>query len=548
MAEKTFNTRVQLKYDSYENWEKSSVVLRAGEIAIAHLGPTNDGSTHASGQHPVLMKVGNGKLAFKDLPWMSALAADVYEWAKCSHVELDGQVLKFHNNNKSNPVHTVDLSTFVTGTELTAILNNYITKGEVGVTSLEASGDSEVTLAVDKSTGDVKLTGAHALHAAGNAKTASTATISGHSATGTIKIPKLVTNAAGHVTEIDEETVTIQMPAPQEFIDTNTAHSHVAGRGTTVDGSGGINGEVKVNLNIAMDLINSDIVIYDADDNKKTAIASMSAADFIKDGMIESVELVDRKENETTATGQYLKITWNIDNANGTDTDEEKDVVYLDVTKLVDVYTGGSNADITVAVSDANVITATLNKQFALASALDNYKTKQDAYSNNGSKVKTLTAISQNANGEITATFDDITFPAPVDITGKKDIQDAVDNKITDKAHVLSSLAQNANGDISYQVKQLTPADIGTLTADEIANQDVAILQAAQEYADSLPHEDTKYTAAANGGLKLNQDNSFAIDDSITFVFYCGTSTELVDNGNTVIVLDEAILDEHILG
>lgn len=529
MAEKTFNTRVQLKYDSYENWEKSSVVLRAGEIAIAHLGPTNDGSTHASGQHPVLMKVGNGKLAFKDLPWMSALAADVYEWAKCSHVELDGQVLKFHNNNKSNPVHTVDLSTFVTGTELTAILNNYITKGEVGVTSLEASGDSEVTLAVDKSTGDVKLTGAHALHAAGDAKTASTAKISGHSATGTIKIPKLVTNAAGHVTEISEETVTIEMPAPQEFIDTNTAHSHVAGRGTTVDGSGGINGEVKVNLNIAMDLINSDIVIYDADDNKKTAIASMSAADFIKDGMIESVELVDSKENETTATGQYLKITWNIDNANGTDTGEEKDVVYLDVTKLVDVYTGGSNADITVSVSDANVITATLNKQFALASALDNYKTKQDAYSNNGSKVKTLTAISQNANGEITATFDDITFPAPVDITGKKDIQDSVDNKITDKAHVLSSLAQNANGDISYQVKQLTPADIGTLTADEIANQDVAILQAAQEYADSLPHEDTKYTAAENGGLKLNQDNSFAIDDSITFVFYCGTSTELVD-------------------
>ena len=482
MAEKTFNTRVQLKYDSYENWEKSSVVLKAGEIAIAHLGPTNDGSTHASNQHPVLMKVGNGKLAFKDLPWMSALAADVYEWAKCSHVELDGQVLKFHNNNKSNPIHTVDLSTFVTGTELTAILNNYITKGEVGVTSLEASGDSEVTLAVDKSTGDVKLTGAHALHAAGNAKTASTATISGHSATGEIKIPKIVTNAAGHVTSIDEETVTIQMPAPQEFIDTNTAHTHADGNGTKVSGTGGISGEVKVNLNIAMELDeNNYIKIYDKDDTAKDALAQLDATNFIKDGMIESVELVDK--DASGKAGQYLKITWNIDDANSTDAGTAKDVVYLDVTKLVDVYTGVAGADITVAVSADNKISAVLNKEFALASDLSDYKP----------------------------------------------IQDVVADAITDKAHVLDSLTQDANGVISYTVKKLTPADIGTLTADEIANQDVAILQAAQEYADSLPHEDTKYTAATNGGLKLNQDNSFAIDDSITFVFYCGTSTELVD-------------------
>lgn len=48
--EKILNTRIQLKYDSYENWNSSSVVLKAGEIAIAYLAPANkDGSTHASG-------------------------------------------------------------------------------------------------------------------------------------------------------------------------------------------------------------------------------------------------------------------------------------------------------------------------------------------------------------------------------------------------------------------------------------------------------------------------------------------------------------------
>ena len=29
-----------------------------------------------------MLKIGNGTGAFKDLPWLSALAADVYPWAK----------------------------------------------------------------------------------------------------------------------------------------------------------------------------------------------------------------------------------------------------------------------------------------------------------------------------------------------------------------------------------------------------------------------------------------------------------------------------------
>jgi hypothetical protein len=109
-----------------------------------------------------------------------------------------------------------------------------------------------------------------------------------------------------------------------------------------------------------------------------------------------------------------------------------------------------------------------------------------------------------------------------------KTTQDAVENKITKAAHVLTSLAQNTNGDIAYEVKELTPADINTYTKEEINNQNAVILSEAQKYADSLNHEDTKYSAAANGGLKLNENNEFSIDDSITFVFYCGTSSEII--------------------
>ena len=69
---------------------------------------------------------------------------------------------------------------------------------------------------------------------------------------------------------------------------------------------------------------------------------------------------------------------------------------------------------------------------------------------------------------------------------------------------------------------------MGAPTKEEVLNQNAAILAEAQKYADSLNHEDTKYAAAADGGLKLNENNEFAIDDGVTFVFYCGSATELI--------------------
>ena len=33
--EKILNTRLQLKYDTYENWYASTFILKAGEVAIA---------------------------------------------------------------------------------------------------------------------------------------------------------------------------------------------------------------------------------------------------------------------------------------------------------------------------------------------------------------------------------------------------------------------------------------------------------------------------------------------------------------------------------
>lgn len=89
--EKMINTRIQLKYDSYANWTSETLgdgkgakfVLKAGEIGICYL-PTDhkDGQVVGSQPPQILFKVGNGSAMFSELPWVSAKAADVYEWAK----------------------------------------------------------------------------------------------------------------------------------------------------------------------------------------------------------------------------------------------------------------------------------------------------------------------------------------------------------------------------------------------------------------------------------------------------------------------------------
>lgn len=78
-------TRIALKYDSYENWVANNPVLLTGELAIAHI-PTEHATdpTHFQNIPNVVMKVGDGTSHYNDLKFVSALAADVYDWAKAA--------------------------------------------------------------------------------------------------------------------------------------------------------------------------------------------------------------------------------------------------------------------------------------------------------------------------------------------------------------------------------------------------------------------------------------------------------------------------------
>ena len=101
MSQKIIKTRISLKYDTWGNWFKNGIwengvftpnenaqttyadgfIPLAGEIVFVEI-PQNTGSGATTHEPAILFKVGDGNTNLTNLPWGSALAADVYSWAK----------------------------------------------------------------------------------------------------------------------------------------------------------------------------------------------------------------------------------------------------------------------------------------------------------------------------------------------------------------------------------------------------------------------------------------------------------------------------------
>lgn len=128
---KTLQTRIALKYDSYDKWTSApgkDLVLLKGEIGICAIETKAQGAQTAP---TVLFKVGDGEHKFYELNWASALAADVYDWAKAEtvvltektervgEVDVKKQYLEFKTGE--NVKYSVDLSNFATEAEVKAI-------------------------------------------------------------------------------------------------------------------------------------------------------------------------------------------------------------------------------------------------------------------------------------------------------------------------------------------------------------------------------------------------------------------------------------------
>ena len=87
----TITTRIRLRYDTVQHWEERNPVLLKGELAIVEF-PSSEridslSDTTPSHTPPAIgIKVGDGETEYNNLPWLQAVAADVYNWAKESRL------------------------------------------------------------------------------------------------------------------------------------------------------------------------------------------------------------------------------------------------------------------------------------------------------------------------------------------------------------------------------------------------------------------------------------------------------------------------------
>lgn len=88
MADNVVATRILLRYGTYTQWASSNVILAVGEAAICSFpnAHTLEGTDHFPDYTPpaIGIKIGDGIHPFRNLPWVQAIAADVYNWAKSS--------------------------------------------------------------------------------------------------------------------------------------------------------------------------------------------------------------------------------------------------------------------------------------------------------------------------------------------------------------------------------------------------------------------------------------------------------------------------------
>lgn len=342
-------TRIQLKYDSYNAWKTNNPTLLAGEVAIAKLVNENVTiPTDETKNAPVLFKVGPG--AFNDLPWVSGLAADVYAWAKKATPDW--------SDFPALPIEVIDNGTgkFITdftyaNNKLTIIRsdvswNDLADKPEIptelGVMSVITTDDEVVLLTPETAaSGNVTITGAHKEYNKAGATSDVTGSATANGVAHTIKVPNITVDKYGHTEFNGEIEHTITIPTP--VVDTNTAHTHSVGAGfkALVD-NGGIDGDVKHELNLAFEELTTDNKLRLVDATTKTLIAEFDASELVEDSYLESVTYSD------TDGDNVLTFVFRLN-------DGTEKTVDVDLKHLVDVYTADETSITLVTSGDGKV-------------------------------------------------------------------------------------------------------------------------------------------------------------------------------------------------
>lgn len=604
---KEIKTKIALKTLSYAEWDaiKDTYKPLKGEVCVCTIPEGNAAATTAP---TVMFKVGDGTNFFGALKWASALAADVYGWAKenalfihkdgtgnvVSGVEWDASLnggkggVKYttaavataeglkdlqdavaaiekditdnrdawvldtdtrysfstdgdklvvkktlYTNGVAGAEEAVGTYEFLTAGEVAETLKGYYTKGEADgkfVTGLaEGTTNGTVKAVVNGVSGDdIKV---HGLESAAYVTVDSlNATAKGYADAVEAKLPTSANYGVLEVKGDDASGVVVdntdaQRPIVKIAINTYDAHGAAAGvqsnltayetahkddyTNTKIDelvqGAKDYadNNDANTEYHVEYDSTNKKIKLVAGADASKMEI---DATDFIKDGMIDTVTIGEDND---------LVITFN--------TAAGKDEIRLPLDQLVDIYTGSTGTEVNVAVSNQNVISASLNSEIATKIAHGeeayNWGNHAGAGYAKTADLGDLAAKDKIVEGDIDgtigvgkinglgalATKDNITHDLVTDFNAAvKAVK--VDNAANaDKA----ADADKLGGELPayYATKASVDAIPGAID-DKIAAYD-----ASKKFGDIITHNAAEFaTNAENGAKALADANKLAID------------------------------------
>lgn len=245
------------------------------------------------------------------------------------------------------------------------------------------------------------------------------------------------------------------------------------------------------------------------------AISEIDTTDFVKDGMLESAELVVDPKGQPKGT--YIKLVWN--------TDGKKDEMFINVTSLIDIYTEGNG----ITVSDDKVISAKVDAN----TEKNGEGADATPYLTVGADGLKVAGINKKIDDEIKAVLKD--YEATV-------YADPFEAKVAESdAHVA------ANDEIKTAVKKVEKT-ISLLTDEVLANEEV-ISKAINDMATAAgvideegvvkytPKSDANYISGAtsvndatvilDGALKELEDNALKVSDAADNAIEVKNETEI---------------------
>ena len=399
MAEttKTLKTRIQLKYDTLANWNAvaNTFVPNKGEVCFVEI-PTGDKT--ATTAPTVLFKVGDGTKTWGALKWGSALAADVYAWAKAAD-KPSYEASEVGVNETAFP------GLMKTGT-ITGITMNGASKGTSGVVDLgtvvtDVSGKQDKAISI---TGITAKTVNEALKELSDR-------VNGKYAKPTGGIPKtdLAADVQASLGAADNAVSTSDF---NDFKDKNTA-----ALAKKVDNTITVNGHaLSANVTVTQGDVGLGKVVNAGQDTAPTAnstnyVTSGGVKKYVDDaiGGVTQFDIVKVDTYDKLPTTGKKGVIYIVPHSHNDDHDSYDEYIW-NTALTTPSYEKIGNTDVNLAgyvnalsgTANSGVVTNITKSGSTISVTSANLTTSAPAAS--GNSVEFIDSVSQAANGKITAT------------------------------------------------------------------------------------------------------------------------------------------------